>query len=240
MSTNPVLQLENVSVQYGTKHVLKNISLEAQRGVFYAVVGLNGSGKTSLFKALTRTVACTGKIYLDGQEIQTLKSNELSRKISLLSQHNTIYAPLTVWEVVLMGRYPYTAVWQSYSSKDMDICYEALELTQTTMFKNEKIYHLSGGEAQRVWLAQKIAQNTAILLLDEPTQHLDIKQKELFFNLLNYIIREKQKTILMSTHDIEELHRKSGSIWYIRNQGIEVIENYTPQDVSNLKKKLLE
>lgn len=240
MNTNPVLLLENVSLWYRTKDVLKNISLKAQRGVFYAVIGLNGSGKTSLFKALTCTVAYSGKIYYESQDIQKMYPIELSQKISLLSQHNMLYAPLTVWEVVLMGRYPYTSLWHGYSQKDVDICHEALELTQTTIFRNKKMHHLSGGELQRVWLAQKIAQDTPVLLLDEPTQHLDIKQKELFFTLLNNILEKKQKTVLMSTHDIEELRKTNGSIWYIRNQGVEVIEKYSSEDIDKMRKRLLE
>lgn len=239
MNTDIVLELENISVRYGTREVLKNISLKAQRGVFYALVGLNGSGKTTLFRTLTRTVSFTGKIYLDRQDIKTLTNTELSRKISLLSQHNAVYAPLTVWEIVLMGRYPYTSVWQGYSQKDMNICREALELTQISEFSNQKIQHLSGGEAQRVWLAQKIAQDTPVLLLDEPTQHLDIKQKEFFFTLLADIIEQKQKTVLMSTHDIHELYKIKGNLWYIHNQGAEVTENYTLKDIESIKKKLL-
>lgn len=239
MSTNIILSLENVSVQYGKKEVLKNISLQAKRGVFYALIGLNGSGKTTLFKALTHMVEHTGKIYIENEDIQTLSDKELSKKISLLSQHNTIYAPLTVWEVVLMGRYPYASLWQGYSQEDIEICHKALEITGTSKFKNEKIHHLSGGESQRVWLAQKIAQNTPILLLDEPTQHLDIKQKELFFTLLSNIIEQKQKTVIMSTHEIQELYRIKGNIWCIYNQEAEVIENYTLMDIDKLRTKLL-
>jgi iron complex transport system ATP-binding protein len=240
MNTNLVLSLQNVSVRYGTKDVLKNISLKVQRGVFYALIGLNGSGKTTLFKSLTNTIAYTGKIYLENEDIKTLNAKQLAKKICLLSQHNTIYAPLTVWEVVLMGRYPYTSLWQNYSQKDIDICHEALKTTQTDMFKDKKIHHLSGGEAQRVWLAQKIAQDTPILLLDEPTQHLDIKQKHFFFTLLNDILQNKTKTILMSTHDLEELHRLNGHIWHCNNQSVEVVENYTSKDIENLKQKLLQ
>lgn len=239
MSIDETLFLDNVSVRYGTKTVLNNISLHVQRGVFYALTGLNGSGKTTLLKALTRMIPYTGTIYLENKDIKSLPLKEYSKKITLLSQHNTIYAPLTVWEVVLMGRYPYTSLWQGYTQQDADICYQALELTQTQLFKDKKIQYLSGGEAQRVWLAQKIAQNTPVLLLDEPTQHFDLKQKHLFFNLLNDIIQTKQKTILMSTHDLEELPKINGHIWYFANQQVEVIQNYTANDVQHIKERLL-
>lgn len=240
MSTNSVLSLKNVSVRYGTQSVLENISLHAQRGVFYAVIGLNGSGKTSLFNALMNTIPYTGEIYLDQQDIKTLSAKALSKKISLLSQQNTVYAPLTVWEIVLMGRYPYTTLWQSYSEKDIEICKKALSLAQIEPFKDKKIHHLSGGEAQRVWLAQKIAQDTPILLLDEPTQHLDLKQKHLFFDLLRNILNREQKTILMSTHDLEELHKIQGNIWYLNHQNIETIENYTSKDLHQIKERLVQ
>ncbi|MCS7027379.1 MAG: ABC transporter ATP-binding protein [Bacteroidia bacterium] len=239
MNTDCVLTLKNLSLSYYGQTVLKNTSLCARRGVFYALLGLNGSGKSSLFKAITKNIFYQGTIYVENQDIQNLSTRKLAQKVALLAQQNTVFAPLTVWEIVLMGRYPYRPVFWHYSAEDTEICQQALYRTQTDTLKHRKIRELSGGEAQRVWLAQKLAQNTPILLLDEPTQHLDIKQKKLFYHLLQNIIQNERKTIIMSTHDLNEIKQVSGTIWYIYQKNIHVIENYTAEDVDKVKEKLL-
>ncbi|MCS7075591.1 MAG: ABC transporter ATP-binding protein [Bacteroidia bacterium] len=240
MSINPILNLQDVSISYRTEHILKNISLQAQRGIFYALTGLNGSGKTSLFKSIIRNIKYQGKIYIEGNDIQSLSTREMAQKVALLSQHNFISIPLTVWEITLMGRYPYRPTFWEYNQEDIERCKYALAITQTDTLKHKKIQDLSGGEAQRVWLAQKIAQNTPLLLLDEPTQHLDIRQKKLFFNLLHDIIQNENKTVIMSTHNLDEIKHIKGTLWHLHERAISVIQDYSPQQIDEVIEKLLQ
>lgn len=168
------IRLEEVSFAYGAAPVVKNISLNLERGRFYGIVGPNGAGKSTVLKLLDRFLAPQkGKIVLDGRELSTYNLQELARLIALVPQNSPQFS-FTVEEVVLLARTPYSFRWQRPSSEDQQIVKACMVQTEVDHLAHRPMGELSGGERQRVSLARVLAQGTEILLLDEPTTYLDL------------------------------------------------------------------
>jgi iron complex transport system ATP-binding protein len=183
--------------------VLKDLSFEAEQGRFVSIVGPNGAGKTTLLNLLCGLFRPqAGRIEIDSEPIQNYSAKKLARKIAVVRQEFVPVFDFTVAQIVSMARLSYSGSFGFETKTDKQIIAEALELTDTKRFAGRGMRNLSSGERQRVFIARAIAQDAPILLLDEPTNFLDIKHQVDIFDLLKTIQKEKGKTIIAVTHDI--------------------------------------
>jgi iron complex transport system ATP-binding protein len=183
--------------------VLDRVSFALETGSFLAIVGPNGAGKSTLVSLLAGLLKpLSGKILIDGQDIRTCKIRHLARKVAVVRPE---YAPVfgfSVAETVLMARIPFYGQLGFETQRDRDLVHEALERTDTARFAERPVSQLSGGERQRVFIARALAQDTPIILLDEPTNFLDLHHQVSIYDLLKSIQQEKGRTIVSVTHEI--------------------------------------
>ncbi len=197
-----MIRLESVDMGYDGRLVLRDLSLEIAPGEIFGLVGPNGSGKTTLLRAISgRLPPHAGAIYLDGRRLSELSSRELARELAALEQEISCSFDFTVREIVELGRLPHRERWQRLSPKDHEIVMRALTLTHTLEFANRTIHSLSSGERQRVWLALALAQEPKVLLLDEPTAHLDLSYQIEIMDLIRSLA-QSDLTVLVSLHDL--------------------------------------
>ena len=199
-----IINVENLSFGYRSQEaILKEISFEVNPGIFLAVAGPNGAGKTTLLNLLCGLLSAkAGSINIDTAPIETYSVRELAQKIAVVRQEFVPVFDFTVAQVVSMSRTPYLGTFGFESHTDKKFINEALEMTDTIRFSSRPLVELSGGERQRVFIARALAQNTPILLLDEPTAFLDLKHQVGIYDLLKAMQIEKGKTIVAVTHDI--------------------------------------
>lgn len=183
--------------------VLKDISLAVETGVFLAVIGPNGAGKSTLIRLLAGLLRPqSGTISIDGKDIRSYSRRELATKVALVQQEFVPAFGFSVSETVLMARTPHFSQLGFEGRQDRRLVADALAMTDTAAFAARPLADLSGGERQRVFIARALAQDTPILLLDEPTSFLDLKHQVAIYDLLKSIQREKARTIIAITHDI--------------------------------------
>jgi iron complex transport system ATP-binding protein len=200
---NSIIEVDNVSFSYGSTVVLDGLSLEVPAGSFLATVGPNGAGKSTLLNLLCGVLKPrAGSIRVDGACVQTYSVRELAQKTAVVRQEFVPVFDFTVVETVSMARAPYTDILGFETERDRQIVAEALEMTDTQRFSSRKLAELSGGERQRVFIARALAQDTQILLLDEPATFLDMRYQVGIYDLLKRMQLEKGKTILAVTHNI--------------------------------------
>ncbi|MCK4752453.1 MAG: ABC transporter ATP-binding protein [Planctomycetes bacterium] len=198
-----IIEVENLSFGYTQAKILKDLSFAVTAGTFIAIAGPNGAGKTTLLNLLCGLLSPeTGSIQIDGTGIESYSSRKLAQKVAIVRQEFVPVFDFTVEEMVAMGRTPYLGTFGFESKADKKIVAEALDMTDTTEFAQRPLGELSGGERQRVFIARALAQDTAILLLDEPTSFLDLKHQVGIYDLLKVTQIEKGKTIIVVTHDI--------------------------------------
>ena len=181
-----------------------DISLKINKGEFIGLVGANGIGKSTLLKTLSNIQpALRGRIDIAGKPLHMYNVQELAFMISLVLTEPLGSKNMTVEELVALGRYPYTNWMGKLLPEDMDHIYQAIDAVQMTKYIHHKCYTLSDGQLQKVLIARALAQQTPIMLLDEPTAHLDIYHKAYVFNFLKQLASETHKTILIATHEID-------------------------------------
>lgn len=196
-----MIQIKDLSFSYTAKKILEDINLEINPGEFVGIIGPNGSGKTTLLKNICQVLKPNkGAILIDGRI--HYKPKELAQKLAVVSENEPVNFDFTALEVVLMGRAPFLGRFQQERKEDMEIAKRSMEATDTLQFIERPITQLSAGERQRVFIAQCLAQMPKIILLDEPTNYLDIKHKIKIFNLLSSLNKEKGVTILSILHDL--------------------------------------
>jgi len=198
-----VLQLRSVSCGYPGKKVLQDISFEVPEGDFLGIIGPNGAGKTTLFRAITRILKpWQGTIQFEGKDIFSISRFVLAQQVATMLQMLAMPFSFTVEDFVLMGRYPHLGRLKNPGETDLAIVRESLELTDTLSLRERTLNELSGGERQRVILAQALAQRPKLLLLDEPTAHLDIGHQIQILDLVRKLNRQKRLTIITVLHDL--------------------------------------
>lgn len=203
MSDDTVLEARNVSFSYGKHDVLRDVSLSFEKGKIYGLLGPNGSGKSTLLRLLTGALKPdSGTINLQGRSLQILRKREIARILSFVPQDFAVDFPFTCYEVVMMGRYMYQGVMGLGRGEDDAIVRRCLSFTKTESLEKRPVTQLSGGELQRIMIAQALAQEGEILLLDEPTSHLDIKFQIEICELLKSLNEEKGVTVISSFHDL--------------------------------------
>jgi iron complex transport system ATP-binding protein len=198
-----MLEIRDLTVAYGELVALRRVSLSLAAGELLGVVGPNGSGKTTLIRAITRLVRpLAGDIRLDGKEVGRLSQRELARWAAVVPQNPYLPAAFTVLEVALMGRTPHLGLLQSEGRADLAVVRRALEQTDTWHLASRRVGELSGGERQRVVVARALAQETPLLLLDEPTAHLDVGHQAAVLDLMKELCRREGKAVLAAIHDL--------------------------------------
>jgi iron complex transport system ATP-binding protein len=204
----PALAAEGVSIAYGRTTIVRDLHLALPRGAFTVLVGPNGSGKSTILRSLARLLTTRGgTILLDGASIASLPSKELARRIGVLSQSPTAPEGLTVRDLVQQGRYPHRALFGRWSRRDEDACDQAMALTGMHAFEDRPLDSMSGGERQRAWIAMALAQETDILLLDEPTTFLDLAHQLEILDLVADLVHERGKTVVAVLHDLNQAAR---------------------------------
>ncbi len=198
------IQVEHVTFGYGRdKPILRDLHFAARTGVFLAIAGPNGVGKSTLLNIMGGTLTPqSGTILLDGANLRSYGVQEVARRVAVVRQEFVPAFGFSVLETVLMARTPYYGRLGFESQADRELTEHALELTDTARFASRPLANLSAGERQRVFIARALAQDTPILLLDEPTSFLDFKHQVKIYDLLKSIQRDKGTTIVAVTHDI--------------------------------------
>ncbi len=200
---NVLIRLENVSFRYGDLKAVENVSLQIEREEFIGLIGPNSSGKSSLLRLLAGTQQPgQGKIFLEGRPLDEWPLRELARTVAVVSAENYFVFPFTAQQIVLMGRTPYRRWGWTENAADLAAVHRAMERTDVWGLRERPVDELSSGERQRVLLARALAQEPRILLLDEPTAHLDLGHEWSLFELLRELHREKHLTIVCALHDL--------------------------------------
>ncbi len=198
-----MLEVTNLQVAYNHQIVLDNLNLCLHKGEILALVGPNGAGKSTLVRAICGLVSVRhGAIRVNTQEITRWPASRRARLIALVPQERSLPASFTVWQTVLLGRTPYIGWLGRLNAEDIEKAREAMRLTMIEALKDRQLSDLSGGEIQRVILARALAQDTPLLLLDEPTTFLDLKHQSSLLQLLCRLVVERQLAVLMVMHDL--------------------------------------
>ncbi|MHC4259147.1 MAG: ABC transporter ATP-binding protein [Planctomycetota bacterium] len=199
-----IVRAENLSFWYTPQRaILKNLSFEVSAGTFLAIAGPNGAGKTTLLNLLCRTLTPkSGTITIGAAAIESYSTEGLSKKVAVVRQEFVPAFDFSVVETVMMARTCYHGPGGFESKRDREIVQEAMEATDTTQFAVRTLRSLSSGERQRVFIARALAQDTQIVLLDEPTSFLDLKHQVSMYDLLKRVQLQKSKTVVAITHDI--------------------------------------
>ena len=202
---NHILQLQNLSVGY-SKPLLQNVSVSFASPCLVGIIGNNGKGKTTLLKNLSGLQKpLSGQILFNDKNIFDLSAAERSKIDSLCFASNYITFPISVYELVSMGRYPYNNHWAGLSKDDEKIIDGAIDLCGIKNLQHNFVTSLSDGERQKTFIAKTLAQQTPVILFDEPSAFLDYASKKHFFQTMKEIATEQQKIILISSHDIDFL-----------------------------------
>ena len=230
------IQLQDVTFGYRPADpVLRQISLAIDGGSFLAVVGPNGAGKSTLINLLAgQFKPQSGTITLDDQDIHRLSGRQLARKVAIVRQEFVPAFGFSVAETVMMARTTYYGSWGFETQADHAIVAQALDATDTRPFASRPLADLSGGERQRVFIARALAQDTPILLLDEPTSFLDLKHQVGIYDLLKSIQQDQGKTIVAITHDVNLAAQYCDRVLLLRRSAVSTQGQFTagpPHDV---------
>ncbi|MDI6841001.1 MAG: ABC transporter ATP-binding protein [bacterium] len=226
-----MLEVKDLTCGYDSKFVLQDINFKIEKGEICGIIGPNGSGKTTLLRAITKVIKPrNGKMFLDGKDIAEIRIKELSQAIAIVSQTQDYVFDIAVDEFVLLGRIPYRRRFQLLETKqDENIAQNVMVLTDTFRFKDRFIGELSGGERQRVVIARALTQEPKLLLLDEPTAHLDINHQIRILDLIRRLNRENGLTVIMVLHDLNLASEYCDRLILLNNGFIHKIG--TPQEV---------
>ncbi|MFC5467406.1 ABC transporter ATP-binding protein [Cohnella suwonensis] len=217
------LNTNQLSLAYGSRQIVQGLNLQVPDGMITALVGSNGSGKSTILKSMARILTPTGGgVYLDGKLIHRQPTKEVAKQLAILPQNPSAPEGLTVRELVAFGRYPHQKGFGNLTAEDRRMIDWALEATGMSAFADRSVDHLSGGQRQRGWIAMALAQGTEVLLLDEPTTFLDMAHQMEVMNLLEKLNKEQQRTIVMVVHDLNHAARfsqhlvalKAGTVLY--------------------------
>ncbi|MBU2950051.1 ABC transporter ATP-binding protein [Tamlana agarivorans] len=207
-NTHSVLKTENLSIGYSSKKestvIASHINIALQKGQLVGLIGANGIGKSTLLRSLTGVQAqLSGDIFINNKLLKAHSNLELAKVLSLVLTEKLASKNLTVFELVALGRQPYTNWIGNFSAEDIQIINRSLSQIKIENLKDKKCFELSDGQLQKVMIARALAQDTDLIILDEPTTHLDMYHKAYILKLLQKLARETQKTILFSSHEID-------------------------------------
>ena len=215
------ISAKNLNFSYSDAMVLKSLNFEIKKNSFISILGPNGAGKSTIVKLISKVLeSYSGEILVEGQNIKSLNQIEVAKKIAVVPQSTSIGFNFSVFETIMMGRYPYLNRFKSENQEDRKIVNEVMKMTRTEILKNKNYNELSGGEKQRVIIAQTLVQDSPIIILDEPTSHLDINFQIEFMELFFSLFKNNKKTIIGIFHDINLAIQYSEKIMLLKDGGI--------------------
>jgi iron complex transport system ATP-binding protein len=215
------LNAHDLVLSYGGPPVIDGLSLQIPHGQITALVGANASGKSTLLQALGRLLRPqTGDVLLDGASIASLPTREVARRLAILPQGPVAPEALTVRQLVTQGRYTHQRLLRRWSPEDEAALTGALKATSTSALANRPVDELSGGQRQRAWIAMALAQQTDLLLLDEPTTYLDLTHQVSILELIAQLNARDERTIVMVLHDLNQAARYADQIVALRQGAI--------------------
>lgn len=215
------LRGEKLTLGYGKKTVARDLTVAIPEGHFTAIIGPNGCGKSTLLRTLSRLMTPThGSVFLDGEQIQRFASKEVARRIGLLAQNATTPGDITVQELVARGRYPHQPLFTRWRTEDEEAVNRAMQATGIVDLAAQSVDTLSGGQRQRAWIAMVLAQETSIMLLDEPTTWLDISHQIDLLELLSDLNRTRGYTLAAVLHDLNQACRYATHLIALRDGNI--------------------
>lgn len=229
------IRIENLVTGYEDKHkrtvISKQFSSSLFSGELTCLLGPNGAGKSTLLKTLSGFLPpLSGKIIVEGKDLNTYNPSELAKVIGVVLTERLNLNNMSVFELAAMGRSPYTGFWGHLDSRDKEIVEESISLVRIDSLRDRMVNTLSDGERQKAMIAKALAQETPVIFLDEPTAFLDYPSKVEIMQLLQHLSRTKQKTVFLSTHDLELALQIADKIWLIDKE--HGIVTGTPEDLA--------
>ncbi|MCT1368216.1 ABC transporter ATP-binding protein [Kocuria sp. HSID16901] len=194
---------ESLTLNYGGRNIVENLDFEVPQGRVTSIIGPNGCGKSTVLRGFSRLLKpASGRVHLDGKDLARYGSREFARRVGLLPQDPVAPEGITVVDLVSRGRYPYQGMFSKASREDDDAVAWALEATHTDHLASCQVAELSGGQRQRVWIAMALAQETDVLLLDEPTTYLDLAHQVELLDLVVELNRTRGTTMVLVLHEL--------------------------------------
>lgn len=230
--TKSGLRLDGLSLGYGNTMIVEDLDLAIPAKAFTVLLGRNGSGKSTVLRAcagLLRPKA--GAVLLDDTPLARISARESAKRIAILPQGPIAPEGLTVSDLVRQGRYPHRGLFSRWSKLDEDACAEALELTGMVDLREKPLESLSGGQRQRAWIAMSLAQQTEILLLDEPTTFLDLAHQSEVMSLISNLVGSRCKTVVAVLHDLNQAARHADHIVMFKDG--KLVEQGHPDEIMN-------
>lgn len=227
-ASRPVVDARDLSAYIEDAHILHELSFRVETGRLVGLLGPNGSGKTTLLRCVSGLLPYAGTLEVLGREISAWSPRELARRLAFVRQAVSMSFDFSVSEVILLGRSPHKKWLQDYARDDRDRMVDALERVDLAGFENRSVLTLSGGELQRVFLAQALVQEAEVLLLDEPTAHLDVHYQFEFMNLIRELVGHG-RTAIAVFHDLEIASRFADDLIVLQNG--RVVAGGKPADV---------
>ncbi|MBU0991440.1 MAG: ABC transporter ATP-binding protein [Proteobacteria bacterium] len=216
-----VLQVDHLSVGYKDKTVLRELSFQVEKGGFVSLLGPNGAGKTTLLRTLSRHLSpLYGTVLVDQADLKKLTQKELAKTMSVVLTEKVTPPFFRAWDFVAMGRYPHTGFMGKLTASDEKAVMEALAMVHAENLLFRDINTLSDGERQKILIARALAQDPAIILLDEPTMHLDLKHRMEVMTILQSLCREKGITVVASLHDVDIAAKISDKVALVKDSQI--------------------
>ena len=197
-----MLKIQNLSASYQGHRVLHDVSFNVNNSEVLALIGPNGAGKSTIIRAASGVISSTGQIRTNGDDFHSLDPMQRARYVAVVPQAISLPPAFTVWETVLMGRTPYLGFLGQASSQDEELARQALSRVNALTLADRRVGELSGGEAQRILLARALCQSTPILLLDEPTAHLDLQYQVSLLELIRELAHTENLAVLIALHDL--------------------------------------
>ncbi len=224
------LRFEEVDKRFGQLEVIKGFSGEFAQGELVALVGPSGCGKSTLLRTLSRLMKpMAGRVWLDGNEIHRFATKEVARRVGLLAQNASAPGDISVAELVARGRYPHQPMFTRWREEDSLAVTRAMQATHIEELADQPVDTLSGGQRQRAWIAMVLAQETSIMLLDEPTTWLDISHQIDLLELLSELNREKGYTLAAVLHDLNQACRYATHLIALRDG--KIVAEGAPGDI---------
>ncbi len=231
-----MLKIQNLSAAYHGHQVLHDVSFDVQNGEVLALIGPNGAGKSTIIRAASGVVPCTGSVRTNGDDFHSLDPMQRAKYIAVVPQAISLPPAFTVWETVLMGRTPYLGFLGNASAHDEELARQALSRVNALGFAERRVGELSGGEAQRILLARALCQSTPILLLDEPTAHLDLQYQVSLLELIRELAHKENLAVLIALHDLNLAARYTDRVALLVGGRLNAIgtprEVLTPENIS--------
>ena len=217
-----MIDVRELEFAYSQKQVLQDVSLHLEQGDFCAIVGPNGSGKTTLLKLMTGLLQPQGgSVQVGGKPLNSLSAMEKARLMAYVAQRQDVVFDFSVFDTVLMGRNPHQSRWETASSHDVQVVVEVLQLTGLADYRNRMLTELSGGEVQRVMIARAMAQQTPVILLDEPLSNLDITYQFEVMDILQHLNKQNNTTIVIILHDLSFVKKYAHKVLMLQNGALQ-------------------